>query len=237
MLLYTNQISRYYRAKDSFIAFPVRYNERSSVKENLAHMPIADRRQYITENYGREGTAFTDCLIMTSNDGFTFDRRDEAFLTSGPENRYNWWYGDCYMDYGLIETPADDWSAPNELSMYVNDFYANKKVNFVRYAIRIDGFFSWYSNFKGGKVLTKPLTCEGDRLSINFSTAALSSVTVTVCDESGAPIEGYASKVLFGDSLDRTVRFEKPLSALKGKKIRLSFTLRDAELYSFAFED
>ena len=33
----------------------------------------------------------------------------------------------------------------------------------------------------------------------------------------------------------KPVRFEKPLSALVGKAVRLRFTLCDAHLYSFAF--
>jgi hypothetical protein len=220
-----------------FIGFPTRYANHAGSEDSIYDKPLGDYRRVATEKYGRSSTAVTDLAIMTSRDGFNFNRRDEAFLTPGIENRYNWWYGDCYMSYGLIETPADDWSAPNELSLYMNDCYANKKVNIRRYAIRIDGFFSWYADFKGGKVLTKPLVCEGNRLSLNFATAALSAVTVTLCDEDGNPIEGYSSKTLFGDSLDRTVRFDKPLSELNGKKIRLLFTLKDAELYSFAFED
>ena len=235
--MYTNNIMRYYRSDDMFIGFPTRYANHAGSEDSIYDMPLGDYRRLASEKYGRSSTAVTDLAIMTSRDGFNFNRRDEAFLTPGIENRYNWWYGDCYMSYALIETPADEWSGPNELSLYVNDCYKNKRVNFRRYAIRIDGFFSWYSDFKGGKVLTKPLLCEGNRLSLNFATAALSSVTVTVCDEDGTPIEGYASKVLFGDSLDRTVGFDKPLSDLQGKKIRLLFSLQDAELYSFAFED
>jgi hypothetical protein len=40
---------------------------------------------------------------------------------------------------------------------------------------------------------------------------------------------------MFGDTVDRPVEFEKPLSALKGKTVRLKFEMKDAHLYSFAF--
>lgn len=235
--MYTNNIMRYYRSDDLFIGFPTRYANHEGSEESLYDMPLGDYRRIAAEKYGRSATAVTDLAIMTSRDGFLFNRRDEAFMTPGIENRYNWWYGDCYMSYALIETPSEEWSAPNELSLYVNDYYTNRRVSFRRYAIRIDGFFSWYAGFKGGRVLTKPLTVNGSRLSLNFATAALSAVTVTVCDESGKPIEGYRSRVIFGDSLDRTVGFERPLSDLSGKTVRLLFTLQDAELYSFAFAD
>ncbi|MBE6651355.1 MAG: hypothetical protein E7613_08590 [Ruminococcaceae bacterium] len=236
MPLYTNQISRYYRARDSFIAFPVRYNERSSVKQNLSHMPIADRRQYMTENFGREGTAFTDCLIMTSNDGFTFDRRDEAFLTPGPENRYNWWYGNCYMTYGMVETKADIQGQSKEISMYVGENYRLKSTNFRRMTIRLDGFFSWYGAYKGAELLTKPFVFKGNTMKINFATSAAGGVDVAFCDEKGNALEGYSSYTMFGDSTEREVEFDKPISDLNEKTVRLKISLCDAHLYSFIFE-
>ena len=54
-------------------------------------------------------------------------------------------------------------------------------------------------------------------------------------DENGNALDGYESNVLFGDKVDRPVRFPKSLSALSGKKVRLRFVLKDAHLYSFAF--
>ena len=41
---------------------------------------------------------------------------------------------------------------------------------------------------------------------------------------------------IFGDSVDRPVEFDRPLSALKGQTVRLKIKLRDAHLYSFVFE-
>lgn len=236
MPLYTNQISRYYRARETFLAFPVRYTDRASVRQNLNHMPIADRRNYTTDNFGREGTAFTDCLIMTSNDGFTFNRRDEAFLTPGPENRYNWWYGNCYTAYGMIETKAEISGESNEISMYVGENYRLKSTNFRRMTIRLDGFFSWYGPYKGAELVTKPFTFEGETMKINFASSCAGGVDIAICDENGSPIDGYMSYTIFGDSTDRTVEFDKPLSALNGKAVTLRIKLCDTHLYSFVFE-
>lgn len=233
--LYTNQITRYYRDNDSFIGFPVRYTDRASVKQNLEHMPIADRRAYMTEKFGREGTAFTDCIIMTSTDGFKFDRRDEAFLTPGPENRYNWWYGNCYTTYGMVETKSDVAGQSNEISMYVGENYRIKSTNFRRMTVRLDGFFSWYGTYKGAELITKPVTVEGDTMQINFATSCAGGVDVSLCDENGHELEGYTSYTMFGDATDRVVEFEKPLAALKGKNVRLRIKLSDAHLYSIAF--
>ena len=232
--LYTNQITKYDRA-DTFIGFPVRYNDRVAEQRNFHFMPLGDRHEAITEVYNREGTAVTDCVIMTSNDGFKFNRRDEAFLTPGIENRNNWWYGNCYMAYGMIETEAEEDCAPNEISMYMGENYRIKGVNFRRYTIRLDGFFSWNAPYRGGDILTKPLTVSGDEMSLNFATSALGGITVSVCDENGDVLDGYTSYTIFGDTVDRPVEFEKPLSALKGKTVRLRFGLKDAQLYSFVF--
>ncbi len=234
--LYTNQITRYYRAADLFIGFPVRYTDRASVKQNLDHMPIPDRRTMMTEKYGREGTAFTDCLIMTSNDGFVFNRRDEAFLTPGPENRYNWWYGNCYTTYGMVETKSDIRGQSNEISMYVGENYRLKSTHFRRMTLRLDGFFSWYGAYDGACIVTKPFTFEGSAMKINFATSCAGGVDIAFCDEEGNELEGYSSYTLFGDSTERLVEFSKPLSELNGKVVKLKIKLCDAHIYSFIFE-
>lgn len=233
--LYTNQITKYFRA-NTFIGFPVRYNDRDAEKQNFRFMPLGDRHAIMTEVWGREGTAVTDCIIMTSNDGFTFDRRDEAFMTPGVEARDNWWYGNCYTVYGLAETEAEEDGAPNEISFYMGENYRIKNVDFRRYTMRLDGFFSWTAPFRGGEVVTKPIVLEGDSMTLNFATSALGGITVSLLDEEGVTLEGYESYVMFGDSVDRPVEFEKPLSALKGKEVRVRFAMKDAKLYSFIFE-
>lgn len=234
--LYTNQITKYYRSPNTFIGFPVRYADRVAEKENFKFMPLGDRHAAITAKFGREGTAITDCLIMTSFDGFNFNRRDEAFLTPGVENRNNWWYGDCYIAYGLTETDAEEEGAPREISFYVGENYRIKNVNFRRFTVRLDGFFSWYAKNSGGEILTKPVTVEGETLKINFASSVAGGVNIALCDENGNEIEGYQSYTIFGDSTDRPVEFEKPLSSLQGEKIRLKIRLQDAHLYSFIFE-
>ena len=172
---------------------------------------------------------------MTSRDGFKFNRRDEAFLTPGVENRNNWWYGNCYTVYGLIETEAEEDGAPNEISFYVGENYRIKGVNFRRYTMRLDGFFSWDAPYRGGEILTKPLTAIGDEMRLNFATSALGGITVSGCDEDGNALDGYTSYTIFGDTVDRPVEFEKPLCELKGKTVRLRFEMKDAHLYSFVF--
>ncbi len=230
---YTNQIVKYFRSDDTFIGFPLRYRDRVKERRNFDFMPLGDRHRVIYEAFKREGTAVTDCGIMTSQDGFVFDRRDEAFATPGPEARDNWWYGNCGYSYGMIETEPDVPGAPKEISMFMGENYRIKGVNFARHTIRLDGFFSWFGRFCGGRVVTKPITVSAGEMRVNFATSALGGMRVTLLDESGKPIPGYKSYEMFGDSADRPVEFEKPLSELSGKKVKIKFDICDCHLYSF----
>lgn len=233
--LYTNQIEKYYRAKGTFIGFPVRYTDRKEEYESFEDMPLADQRAATVKKYGRTGTAITDCLFMTSSDGYTFNRRDEALLTPGPEARNNWRYGNCYTAHGIVETAAEEEGASNEISIYATENYRMKNANFRRYTIRLDGFYSWFGSYKGAEILTKPITVTGERLSVNFASSCAGGMKIALCDEGGSPLEGFTSATLFGDSTDRTVRFAGDPKALVGKAVRLKITLKDCHLYSFAF--
>jgi len=164
------------------------------------------------------------------------NRCDEVFLSPGIEDQSNWWYGDCYTAYGLVETDAERPGAPREISFYSTENYRIKSVNFRRYTVRLDGFFSWYAKNSGGEVLTKPVVVEGETLKINFASSVVGGVKITLCDEDGKELEGYTSCTYFGDSTDCPVEFAKPLAELVGKKIRLKIKLQDTHLYSFIFE-
>ena len=233
--LYTNQIQRYYREPNTFIGFPTRYVDRKNEKRNFYFMPTGDKHLSFTGDNEREGTALTDCLIMTSNDAITFNRRDTAFLTPGIENNCNWWYGDCYTAYGLIETPSLD-GAPNQISFYAGENYRVKNVHFRRFTVRLDGFFSWYANDKGGEIITKPVTIDGEKMFVNFETSIAGGLKITLLDQDDKQIDGYQTYVMFGNTVNRPIEFEKPLISLKGKTVKLKIELTDCHLYSLTIE-
>ena len=235
--LYTNQILKYYREPSYFLGFPTRYSDRVAVKDNFKFMPLGDKHEAFMKSWGRLGSVVTDCTIMFSRDGFNFNRSNEAFMTPGAESNGSWWYGSCYPAYGLVETEADEEGASPEISFYMGENrYAKCTMNMRRYAVRLDGFFSWYANGSGGELLTKPVTVDGETLKINFASSAIGGAQIALCDENGETVSGYESYPLFGDSTDRPVEFEKPLSDLIGQKVRLKVKLQDAHLYSFIFE-
>ncbi len=233
--LYTNQVQQYYRAPHMMIGFPVRYVDRYRDAKNYPHLPDWKQREVMIRRLGREGTAMTDSAIMTSRDGLHFRRTEEAFLTPGPEHGKNWFYGNCYIAYGMTETASDIPGAPNEISIFNPDYYRSDNVILNRYAVRLDGFFSWRADYEPGRVVTRPIVFEGNALSINFATSAFGYVRIRLLDEDGNAIEGCDSGKLFGDSVDREVDFDAPLKALAGEAVRMEITMSDADFYSFRY--
>ena len=57
-----------------------------------------------------------------------------------------------------------------------------------------------------------------------------------MCDESEDKIDGYDSGVLFGNSTNRHVDFEKPLLLIAGMAVRLKMEHMDADMFSFCFD-
>jgi len=236
--LYINNIQKYYRAEHMFIGFPVRYQDRyQDGNQNYAQLPGLENRTYLyQQRLPRIGTVITDALVMTSRDGFSYRRTEEAFLTPGVESLDNWVYGDCYFYYGMAQTASDIPGAPDEISMYAVRGYLSESIRLCRYTVRLDGFFSWHSDYSGGKVLTKPFVFTGDALKINFATSGAGHVQFRLTDGEGKPLDGYNSGKLFGDSTERRVFFPKPLGELSGREVRMEISLKDADLYAFQFD-
>ncbi len=229
--MYTNNIMLYPRAPHIYVGWPARYIERRMDIETIPCLPDWEMRRGMIEEEGRSGTAITDTLLMTSRDGQTFIRDSESFIRPGPERPGTWTYGSTYTAYGYAET-KNPVSGDEEISLYATENYRYAPTAIRRYTLRQDGFRSWSAPWKEARVLTKPVALSGDELSLNFSTSAEGYVRVRICGESGAPIDGFDSGYLFGDSLRRVVPFKSDLSALADKPVRIEFLMSDADLYS-----
>ena len=236
--MYTNNITKYYRAPQIFIGFPTRFSRNFVWQKNYEYLtdPAARLEKYNSGQLTRT-LSMTDTMFMTSRDGYTWNRQNEAYITPGPEYQANWIYGNCYPAYGLIETAADHPDADRELSTYLFEgkFYKAPSV-FYRYSFRLDGFKSYKGDMASQKVTTKVLTFDGSQLYINFKTSAAGSVKVNILDENGKALDGYSSALLIGDNTDRQVIFENDLSQLNGTNVVIEFVLTDAEVYSFKFQ-
>ena len=206
--LYTNAIQPYERAPHILLGFPTRYQPANSQVE-----PV----------------------LMTSRDGGTFDRWDEALIPiTAPEdrdgNRSN------YMAWGLVQLPHSD----RELSVYATEaYYEGPDSRIRRFTYRTDGFVSIQSPGPG-EALTKPLLFEGNRLRINYAAPDGGSIEVEIQNAEGTPIPGFTFddfEPLTGDEIAQTLSWgeDGDVGMLAGYPVRLSFRLNNADLYSFQF--
>jgi len=240
--LYTNGILPYYRAPHIFAGFPTRYVDRGWTESTLA-LPQLEYRRTRATWIDRAGSAITDGMFMTSRDGLNFDMWPESFIRPGLRLRDNWFYGDNYQGWGILETDSPIEGADREMSVFSNE--AAEQLDSVerlrRYTLRIDGFVSVNARMVGGELLTKPLIFDGTELVLNFSTGAAGGIQVEVQDERGIIIDGNSMDdcdEVWGDDLRRVVTWKKSadLSALAGQPVRLRFRLKDADLYSIQFK-
>ena len=236
--LYTNCIMAYPYDTRYYIGWPTRYVERKDWTPNFDRLTGREKRKHRIETAEkRMGLTTTDCVFMSSRDRYHWHRFDEACITPGPENGRNWVYGDCYPVYnGLLETPGRFPGTPNELSIFVDEnMWMGIPKELIRYVYRMDGFASYKAGYRWEKLITVPFTFTGDTLSVNFRTSARGSLYAEILDIRNNPIPGYKTCEIFGDSVNRILDFEKPLSALSGQTVRLRFTMRDAEIFAMRF--
>ena len=240
--LYTNQVVPYFRAPHLFLGFPTQYVVRNFSATAMRALPDPEHRQIRMKIHPRYGQAITDGLFMSSHDGKTFRRWEEVFIPAGIQRKNNWVYGDGYQSLGLIETSAEDPTAPNEISFYAGEGEWKDEASLRRYTIRLDGFVSLKAGTETGELVTKTVTFSGNVLSLNFSTSVAGFVLVELQDDSGITIPGYSSAdcdELFGDDPDRMVTWKDhpDVSALTGKRVRVHLVMREADLYAMKFTE
>jgi hypothetical protein len=224
--LYTNQTSPYFRAPHIYIGICARF------------MP---GRQVLTDEQARaiqvDPKYFKDCsdaVMISSRGGNHFDRTFmDAFLRPGVGVQ-NWVSRSNYPALNLFQ------SGPSTMSFLVNRNYGQPSAYLRRYDLRLDGFASAHAGYSGGRLTTRPLTFDGSRLELNFSTSAAGAVRVELLDQGGAPLGPYAAEQgpeLVGDEIERVYEWKNgaDVSALRGKAVRLRFHLKDADLYAFRF--
>lgn len=225
--LYTNQTAPYYRAPHIYISVAARF------------MP---KRQVLTEEQAQQLNVnpkyFMDCsdaVLLTSRGGNKYDRTFmDGFIRPGI-GLQNWVSRSNYPALNVVET------GPKEMSIYVNQDYAQPTAHLHRYSLRIDGFVSVNAYYGGGEMITKPFYFSGNNLVVNFSTSAAGFIKVEILDINKKIIDGFDlenSEELIGNEIEKTVMWkENPdLNKLNGKPIRLRFVMKDADLYSIRFK-
>ncbi|MDA1231659.1 MAG: hypothetical protein O2856_12870 [Planctomycetota bacterium] len=176
----------------------------------------------------------SDAIFMTTRGTDTYQRTFlNAFIRPGI-GAHNWVSRTNYPALNIVQT------GEAEMSVYVNQDYAQPTAHLRRYSMHLDGFASVHAEFEGGHFNTKPFTFAGNKLSINFSTSAAGGVGFEIQDAAGMPIPGFTmadSVMQIGNEIDRTVTWKSgsDLSTLSGKTILLLCSMKDADLYSLQF--
>ena len=225
---YTNQTHPYFRAPHLYISLLARFVPHRQVVTDEQAQAIGVNPKYFKDT--------SDAVFVTSRGT---DRFDRTFMTSfvrpgiGAEN---WVSRTNYPALNLAQT------GPHEMSMYVNQNYAQSTAHLRRYSMRLDGFASIRADYTGGELLTRPLIFSGNKLAINFSTSAAGSIRVEVQDAEGKPIPGFnlfECREQIGNEIERQVTWESDgdLSSLAGQSVRLRFWMKDADLFAVHFQE
>ncbi len=224
--LYTQQTSPYYRAPHIYVAIGARFMPNRQVVSDAQAKALNVNPKYYKD--------CSDAVFITSRGGNAYDRTFmESFIRPGI-GLENWVSRTNYPALNVVQT------GDTEMSVYVNEDYAQPTAHITRYSMRIDGFTSLSADYTGGEMVTKPFTFEGKELEINYATSAAGSIKIEIQDAEGNPVPGFTlkdSQEIIGNEIKRIVSWDEntDVSALASKPVRLKLYLKDADLYSLKF--
>lgn len=213
--LYTNGIQPYPKVDGLYVAMPMRF--------------VPSRKQIGDPPKAIDGVS--DGLLLFSRDGKRFpDHFGGAWIRPGrdPAN-WGWAHGNNTPIAGIGVHPGW-WSA------YWFDHYGSVP-RVLQGRIRPDGFVALTASAKTTlrSIVFQPT---GSNLKINFRTSASGSVRVGLVSPEGTWLEGFGlsdGPELFGDELDREVRWgPRTLKDLE-QPFRLVVEMTEAELFSIRF--
>ena len=230
--LYTNQTHPYFRAPHLYVAIAARFMPGRRVLTDEQAKAIKVNPGYFKDT--------SDAIFMTTRPGegsghaAFYDRTFLEGFIRGGIGPQNWVSRTNYPALNVVQT------GPAEMSMYVNQDYAQPTAHLRRYSMRLDGFASLRADYHGGEMVTKPLMFAGKQLSLNFSTSAAGGVKVELQDASGQPLPGFSladCQEQIGNELDRVVNWKgrSDLGTLAGKPVRLRFVMKDADVFALRF--
>ncbi len=230
--LYTNQTHPYFRAPHLYVSIAARFMPGRQVLTKEQATAINVNPGYFKDT--------SDAIFMTTrpsdgaaNVGF-YDRTFLEGFIKGGIGAQNWVSRTNYPARTVVQT------GPSEMSIYVNQDYAQPTAHLRRYSLRLDGFASLHCPYAGGHAITKPFIFTGRELSLNFSTSAAGGVKIGFEDPEGKAIPGFSiddGVIQIGNEIDRKVtwRAGTDVSSLSGKPVRLRISMKDADIYSFQF--
>lgn len=224
--IYTNQTHPYFRAPHIYLATAARFVPNRQVLTAVQAREIAVNPKYYQD--------CSDAVLMTSRGGTIYNRTFMSSFIRPGIGAENWVSRSNYPALNVVQT------GPYEMSLYVNQNYAQPTAHLRRYSLRLDGFASVRAGYEGGELRTRIFTFTGATLYLNFSTSAVGGIRVELQDQNGQSIPGFtleASQELIGNEIERAVNWHNgaEVSQLAGQPVRLRFVLKDADLFALQF--
>ena len=230
---YVNNTQPYFRAPQIYIAPAARFMEgrQAITGEQAAEIGLKPIGKHV---YYKD---CSDAVLLTSRAGSTvYDRLFmETFIRPGPGTS-NWVSRSNYPLTGILPAGED------KIQMFVTRHYMQESWHVERMLLRTDGFVSASAPWAGGEMVTRPFTFSGTELEINYRTGAPGFIRIEIQDADGKPVTGFTLNdcpEIIGDEIARIVTWKQGfnVSRLAGKPIRLRFVMKDAELFSFRFQN
>ena len=226
--LYTNQTHAYFRAPHIYVATAARFMPGRQVLTDEQAKAINVNPKYFKDT--------SDAVLMTTRGGSVYQRTFLSGFVRPGIGATNWVSRTNYPALNIVQT------GPTEMSLYVNQDYAQPTAHLRRYSMRLDGFASARAEYSGGELTTKPIKFAGKHLSINFATSAPGSIRVEIQTSDGKPIPKFTlddCREQIGNEIDRIVTWKggSDVSSLAGQTVRLRFVMKDADLYAIQFTE
>lgn len=193
----------------------------------------------------RHGPDTLDIQLAVSRDGtnWTWPDPETPFIALGPPGSFD--SGSLYMGNGGCLPTRDGWSfyysgsplrhgevAPDKLAVATNRRVISRATSIP------DRLVSITSHPGGGRFTTTLLHAEPSQLRVHATTSSHGSIRVEVADENGTPLTGFRGRdcrPLSGDCRWSRVRWagNPHIRPPESGRIRLTFELRDANLFGF----
>ena len=153
---YTNQTHPYFRAPHLYLSLPARFIPKRQVITDEQAQEIGVNPRYFKDT--------SDAVFVTSRaeDPHHFVRTFMSSFIRPGIGAQNWVSRTNYPALGVVQT------GPNEMSIYVNQNYAQPTAHLRRYSMRLDGFGSIRADYDGGELLTRPLVFRRQQAAAQF---------------------------------------------------------------------
>lgn len=181
---------------------------------------------------GGSGMGYT--VLTWSHDGETWrrDRHMDKFFE--PDPQVGAW--DHAMSWVGSAAPVGD-----ELYLYYAGYRWGHKYrhsverNIGLVKMQRDRYVARQAGEKEGRLTTRTLVLDAETLTLNVD-ADEGEVRVQLTDPDGQAIPGYQfsdCRPITADSLAAPVQWQQPLSKMRGKPLRMEFSLKNARLFAF----